>query len=465
MTTDQPDMRGISPIASRGLRSVDIGVALLGVALITGLGLRLAPILASDFPLRDGGLFVTMAHDIRNAGFGLPEFSTFNNGDVPFAYPPLGLYILSLIPGDPIATERWLPLLWSMLAIPASYLLAREITDARRAGIAALVFAAMPVTWAIEGGGVTRALAFALLLLALWRVAVLIRAPGVRNAILAGALAGMAMLAHPAVGPSGLVSGALLLAFTPSRRGLAFAGLAGIIAAAVIAPWVAMVVIRYGPGAMLAGASAHHTEETLGRLLTVGPSGIGTLDYVLPLALLGLAMVVHRRRWLLPAWLVLLLIIPGGEGRYAAIVWAMLAAEGAVTVAESVRSAGALRVTAGIGFAWLFAASLLAGYQEFYAIPHDIREAMVSAGSRTPAGARFAVFTDEPKFEAMLLDWFPTLSGRISVGTYQGLEWTSVEHSDATLAIEDAIQAGQIPASADFVFRVIKRSASWEPAR
>lgn len=458
-------MRDISPIAPRGRQTVDIGVALLGVALITGLGLRLAPILASDFPLRDGGLFVTMAHDIRNAGFALPEFSTFNYGNVPFAYPPLGLYILSLIPGDPIVIERWLPLVWSMLAIPASYLLAREITDSRRGGIAALIFAAMPVTWAIEGGGVTRALAFALLLLALWRLAALVRAPGLGNAVLAGGLAGLAMLAHPAVGPSGLASGALLFAFTPTRRGLAFTGIAGIIAALVIAPWGAMVIIRYGLGTILAGASAHHTEETLGRLLVVGPSWIGTLDFVLPLALLGLAMVVHRREWLVPLWLVLLLLIPGGEGRYAAIVWAMLAATGAVTIAESVRSAGALKVTAGIGFAWLFAASLLTGYQEFYAIPRDIRAAMVSAGSHTPPGAHFAIVRDDPRLEAMLLDWFPTLSGRISVGTYQGLEWTSVEQSDATLAVNDRIQAGQIPATADFIFRVSEGSASWEPAR
>ncbi|MEP6808589.1 MAG: glycosyltransferase family 39 protein, partial [Chloroflexota bacterium] len=151
------------------------------MALIAGLGLRLGPILAADFPLRDGGLFVTMAHDIRNAGFGLPTFSSFNMGDVPFAYPPLGIYILALIPGDPIATERWLPLVWSMVAIAASYLLARELTDERRAGLTALIFAAMPVTWAIEGGGITRAPALAFLLLALWRVAALLRRPSLRN--------------------------------------------------------------------------------------------------------------------------------------------------------------------------------------------------------------------------------------------------------------------------------------------
>ena len=449
----------------RGPRQVGVGAALLGVALMTGLGLRLAPILAADFPLKDGGLFVTMAHDIRNAGFALPEFSTFNAGNVPFAYPPLGIYILALIPGDPIATERWLPLVWSLLAIPGIYLLARELTDEWRAGITALIFAAMPVTWAIEGGGVTRALALTMLLLALWRTAVLVRLPGARNAAVTGVLAGAAILVHPAVGFSGLASGALLLALTPSRRGLGYMGMAGMVAAAVIAPWLATVVIRYGPGAILAAGGSHHLDETLGRLLTVGPSAIGALDFVLPLALLGLVMVVHRREWLLPAWIALLVVVPGGEGRYAALAWAMLAAVGALSIADAARSVGALRLAAGIGFAWLFAASLLAGYRLFYAIPANIRTAIVQAGVETTPGTRFAIVTDETRLHAPLLDWFPTLSGRISVATYMGLEWTTVERWDATVALDDRIQRGQIPASADFIFRVARGSASWSSAR
>jgi 4-amino-4-deoxy-L-arabinose transferase-like glycosyltransferase len=406
-----------------------------------------------------------MARDIRHANFGLPLFSTFNTGEVPFAYPPLGIYVLALVPGDPIVTERWLPLLWSMLAIPAFYRLAREITDEWRAGVATVIFAAAPVTWAIEGGGVTRALALVLLLLALWRAAVLLRAPGLRNAAVVGLLAGLAILTHPAVGPTGLVSGAVLFAFNPSRRGAAFLGVAATIGILAARPWLALIITRYGLDPILAGGSAHHTEETLGRLLTIGPSGIGTLDFMLPLALLGLALALHRRQWLLPVWLTLELAVPGGEGRYAAIVWAMLAATGAVAVAEAVRGTGALRVTAAVGFAWLLVASLLAGYRQFHAIPTGIRAAMVNAGHETAAGARFAIVTDDPSLEAMMLDWFPTLSGRVSVGTYQGLEWTSVARSDAAVELNDEIQRGLIPASADFVFRVSEGSASWQPAR
>src|SRR5436309_1940127 len=169
---------------------IPVGPALLGAALVLGLVLRLAPILLADFPLGDGGLFAVMAQDLRRSGFALPEFTTYNGGGIPFAYPPLGLYLLALAPGDPISTERWLPLVWSMLAIPAAYLLARELSGSRRAGVASVIFAVMPITWAIEGGGVTRALAFALFLYALWRLTVLLRRPGLRNAVVAGVLFG-----------------------------------------------------------------------------------------------------------------------------------------------------------------------------------------------------------------------------------------------------------------------------------
>jgi hypothetical protein len=441
------------------------GLALLGVAIATGLALRLAPILLADFPLRDGGLFATMAQDIRHAGFGLPEFSSFNGGNVPFAYPPLGLYILAAIPGDPVSTERWLPLLWSILAIPAAYLFAREFVDERRAGLTALILAAMPVTWAIEGAGVTRALAYALLLWTLWRVAVLVKAPGPGNAIIAGLLGGAALLTHPAVGLAGVASAALVFAFRPSGRGFVALAGAAAVAAGLVAPWLTMVLIRYGPGSITNALTSHQAESSFRRLLTFGPSWIGTLDFVLPLALLGIALVLHRREWLLPAWVLLMLLIPGGDGRFAALAWAMLAATGAAFVSERLEPQGALRVAAGIGFAWLLIASLDAGYRLFAAIPTGVRQAMVSTGSDLPPMTRFAVIAGEGGLEHSVLDWFPTLSGQVSVGTFMGLEWTNATEWQDAVDKSYAIQRGVIPADADYVFTVEGPSATWAPAR
>jgi hypothetical protein len=422
--------------------------------------------LLADFPLRDGGLFVTMARDIRNAGFGLPEFSTYNAGDVPFAYPPLGVYLLALVPGDPIATERWLPLLWSLLAIPAAYLVARELAEERTAGLAALIFSAMPVTWAVEGGGVTRALAFALLLFALWRVAVLLRSPGVPNALLAGVLGAGAILAHPAVGPSGAASAILLLAFRRSRRGLVAAASAGLVALGLVAPWLAFVLGRYGPEPLLTAAVSHVQGDALGRLLTFGPSWIGTLDLVLPLGLLGGIVLAHRGHWLLPAWVVLMVVVPGGDGRYGALAWAMLAASGALLVARAIASEGALNLAAAVAFAWLFFVSLGAGYRLFYAIPPGVRSAIADAGRSVAPGTRFAVMVQgDVGLEHAILDWFPTLSGRESIGTFMGLEWTTRERWGETVALSHRIAGGTVPPGADFVFRVEGSSATWEPVR
>ncbi len=437
-----------SAVAAR----VDAARLLLGGALLIGLVLRLAPILISDFPLRDGGLFVTMARDLRDAGLSAPLFSSFNTGEVPFAYPPLGIVMLALIPGDPIDTARWLPLVWSMLAIVGAWLLTRTLTDDLTAGVAALLFAAMPITWAIEGGGVARAPGLALLLLALWRVAVLVRVTSALNIVFAGLLAGLALLSHPQVGPSGLASALLLLAFRPSVRGAVALVAAGIVALLAAGPWLLSVLVRYGAEPLFTAAGAHDTGPAWARMLVFGPTWLGVLDFVLPFAVLGLALAIHRRQWFAPAWLVLLLIVPGGEGRYAALALAMLGAVGMLAAFEAVRAVGAQRLALGIGLAYMFLASLVAGYRRFDAMPVAVREAIVEAGQTTEPGTRFAVQALDPSDSQPLLDWFPTLSGRVSVGTYQGLEFTTYDRWLDAVRTDEQIHAGTVPTDVQYLF-------------
>src|SRR5512135_1165483 len=67
----------------------------LVLAIIVGAFLRLHSVLNSSFPLGDGGLFYTMAHDLQAANFKLPFYTTYNTGQIPFVYPPLGIYLAS----------------------------------------------------------------------------------------------------------------------------------------------------------------------------------------------------------------------------------------------------------------------------------------------------------------------------------------------------------------------------------
>jgi hypothetical protein len=124
-----------------------------------------------------------------------------------------------------------------------------------------------------------------------------------------------------------------------------------------------------------------------------------------------------------------------------------------------------MRIGAGVGIAWVFIAALLTGYARFPALAPTIRSAMAEAGAATPPNTRFAVVIDDPAMEQPVLDWFPTLSARISVGTYQGLEWTSVEKSDEVVALDDRIQAGQIPPDVDAIFQIKGGVASWRRIR
>jgi hypothetical protein len=435
-------------------RPIPVGPALLGLALALGLVARLAPILIADFPLDDGGLFAVMAHDLRRSGLALPEFTTFNGGGIPFVYPPLGLYILALIPGDPISTERWLPLVWSVVAIPGAYLLTRELSDARRAGLTALIFAAMPVTWAIEGGGVVRALALALFLYALWRLAVLLREPGLRNAVVVGLLFGASLLTHPVVGPPVVASAVVLCLFRASKRGIAYAAGSAMLATLLILPWLLTVIARHGIGPLVAAAGAHAGEESTLKVLLFGSSWLGTLDVVLPAAIVGLAVSIRRRDLLVPAWVMVLVIVPGGAGRYAGVAWAMLAAAGVLGALDALRSAGAKRVIAGIGIAFLFVASLLAGYEHYHALPPAVQSAAITAGGGFPAGTRFGIMSDASGDGEAILDWFPALSGQISVGTFQGLEFTTPDRWKQAIRNNLALQAGNVPVGVDLLFVV-----------
>src|SRR3972149_6101368 len=62
-----------------------------GLALAVALPVRLLPLLGADFPLNDGGLFGAMGPDPIDSGVKLPLTTSYNNGTVPFAYPPFAI--------------------------------------------------------------------------------------------------------------------------------------------------------------------------------------------------------------------------------------------------------------------------------------------------------------------------------------------------------------------------------------
>ncbi len=126
--------------------------------------IRLWFVLQSDFPLNDGGMFYLMTQELERAGYRLPACTAYNGAGIPFAYPPLGLYLAGLTADlghwPLVDVFRFLPLAFSVLAIPAFYGLAGALlADEQQAAVAVFAFVLLPnsFTWQIMGGGVTRA--------------------------------------------------------------------------------------------------------------------------------------------------------------------------------------------------------------------------------------------------------------------------------------------------------------------
>ncbi len=148
---------------------------LLMWALIFGAYVRILPVLQAGFPLNDGGLFYTMTADLQRSGYALPATTSYNHLGIPFDYPALPFYLAGLLQslsGLPLSEIiRWLPVLFSLLTLPAFYLLARALlNDALAAALATAIFATLPRSyeWIIMGGGVTRAPATLFLILMCW---------------------------------------------------------------------------------------------------------------------------------------------------------------------------------------------------------------------------------------------------------------------------------------------------------
>jgi len=76
---------------------INPSILFLSLAVMIGGYIRTAPILLSSFPLNDGGLFFTMTKDLMANNYRLPQTTTYNHLDLPFAYPPLPFYFTGLL--------------------------------------------------------------------------------------------------------------------------------------------------------------------------------------------------------------------------------------------------------------------------------------------------------------------------------------------------------------------------------
>lgn len=455
---------------------------LLVILFATGVGgsLRLALAARGDFPLNDGGMFFVMVKDVLQNHFALPWYTSYNGGQIPFCYPPLPFYLaaglLQVSRAPLLALFQYLPAILSTLTIPAFYGLGYSLTQSRaKAALAALAFALLPraFIWPIMGGGLSRALGLLMAILALTLLAALFLQSRKWMSIGAALACSATLLSHPEIAWF-LFCSALLLAAGAAlgyrrkrhawrqilRHILLPALGVGLGTLLLTAPWWVVVLQRHGVDTFLAPFQVRAEESApLVRLLLFSYSDEAFTQLIGALAIVGLIVELLQRRYFLPTWLALTVFLSLRNAPYISMIQVALFAAAALDELILPGVEGLSRrwlppdspnevIARRTSRARLSVQGILLGYLLFSAfgfmflpnsslrrLPQADREAMAWIEANTPPASRFAILQGQPTWETdMLSEWFPALSGRVSVATVQGNEWFPGEYASAQAA-------------------------------
>lgn len=427
-------------------------MAVLAIALCIGAAVRILPLQSSNFPLMDGGMFYAMVRDLQASHFELPAFTSYNEMKIPFAYPPLALYvsaaIQSLFPWPLEEILRWLPFTFSLLTIGAFYGLARVLLNSEWAVLSAtIIFAVMPepIHWMLMGGGLTRSLGFLLAILSLRSICRMYLSDRRRDLIGAVIFSSGVVLSHPQMSWFVAYSSALMFLFIGRRIRAIFNSLiVGIGVIVVTSPWWILVLSRHGWAPYM--ASTNHGWSIaggLGWLLLSGGTGEPFVPVLAFAAILGVFVCLLKREFWLPAWVfatfaldgwvpittgAVPLALLGGVGAINAL-WPVLVGCEAVDSTSDANAAGSLRRKKIAGWAMLllgiyaFLSCLGASTYTLSFLSEEERAAMKWVSENTPASSNFLVVASELWSVDRSSEWFPALARRHSVGTVQGTEW------------------------------------------
>ncbi len=326
----------------------------------------------------------------------------------PWVYPPLGLYLLALLGADLVWLEV-LPVLFAVATLPAMWLLARSLIGDRGAVVATIAYglSAPAYVGLVAGGGVTRGPGVLFAMLTLWAV---VRGHTVR----AGVLGGLVILCHPiAAFYAGLSAAALWLTRGADRRLL----VAPVISVAIGAAWFVPMIIRHGLDPFVSGAGSRQID-LVENLVTIAAQALNPPNLAFTIGAVGLVVAAGRRRWDLLAWFAVSAVGAAVVDRWVVIPLAVLAGltvDVAIDLLPRRRSVAVLATASVVAVLGVLMATPPASLSD------DERAIAAWAATETPATSDFAVIGYS--FDAGMVDWFPALSGRHNVTTWQGTEW------------------------------------------
>jgi hypothetical protein len=415
----------------------------------------------------DGGLFYVMANDLQDNGFRLPIITSFNQDNIPFVYPPIGLYItsaLSLI-FPLLQVIRFLPLFYSFLMILAFFVLANRIFgDYFKAAFATVSFSLMPssANILIQGGGVTRALGYLCMLLTLYFAITMFESSKKKYMIWTSIFGAAVILSHPSASFITVLY-AILFFLYYGRSAINFKKSVFVIMLIITltAPWWGINLKRHGIDVFTNGfGSGWFTFNWISPYIRLNTTRELFMSLIMVFSVIGIIYQISRKQWFLTLWFLFSLVSQRDGFVYASVPVALLCAVGFIDVIQKgflgnlngsgqslddkykkIMNDNGTRLILSFFLIYNLVNAMSASFQ-FVDLKVSKQEnlAMEWVEQNTPLGSRFLVLAFGDSLNSPIQEWFPAISGRRNVLTVQGYEWVGPDEVTNRIQVHKATQ-------------------------
>jgi len=282
------------------------------IPLLAGVLTSSSYLITHQFPRRLGGLFLLMGDTILKNGYIFPKTIPQIAEGIPFAYPPIGPYLLAILMdfgfGWKMLTITY-PAALTVLAVIPAYLLGSEIFTRRLGAIFATAVVTNPIIFLmnITAGGSIRGVAMIFLLFGLYRGVKLFRDNSRIDIIFSGLLFGMTVMTHLYYAVFfGLSFIALWMYFDQTISGLIRGAAVAVLGTLVVSIWLIPIIQIHGIDVFFR-ASGRKTGigpdiGSLGAFLFLIPVEPDFLVIWSPIAILGMIYLLSSRKFLIPLW-------------------------------------------------------------------------------------------------------------------------------------------------------------------
>ncbi len=410
------------------------------------------------FPLGYAGMFTQMAEQIAEENFALPtDIPHYGPGGIPFVYPPLAMYIFAFAIKLGISTWaylRFIPAVFSLLALIPLYFLTLELTGSKTAALVGLILtASAPSVYYthVWSAGVVRGLALTLCFAGLLFYLRALRQPSWKDFLFAGLCLGLLLTTHLLYTAFAALMGIIFLLseWKPKRAAISL----GILLLALLAtsPWLGLVISRHGLESLLAASSSHRNTDFFALLFRDAGAALGFLAdhlafitgnwFLAALALPGFILLLLQKKVQLPLAFLITLVM-GEASIFLPIPTALMAGYFAAWALEKFNSKKRTWSLPQIGFAFLSILVLAAILTSVVGDIGKIARFEPEIDAHSLKMAQFVREETDPQLTYLYIgkineaEWFPYLLDRTPVFALWGSEWKGIYAEQLQILID-----------------------------